>query len=192
MDISQDRFGGTKSPVELPEPIINHKKNLSGPRSDFIDKEMVFSHLKLMANELSGDKSAPELVSLLLGTLHQLIRYLEYHELIHMTPINLDGRGLVVETPLHPPHIPPLPPLAAIRRLSREEQARFFDKRASDLMREIEGLRLGYYAAPEYRLDYRMIEQARRRYRKLRDTAMKLGHWTDGRWDEGEEETHLV
>ena len=85
-----------------------------------------------------------------------------------------------------------MPSLASLQKLSREDQARFLDKRASDLLREIEGLRLGYYQAPEYRQGYWMIEQARRRYRKLRDTAMKLGHWTDGRWNAGSEETHLV
>lgn len=173
-------------------PVIDLKKNISGANSDYIDKGTVFFMLKLMADELNGNKEAPELVSCLLGMANELVQILEHDELIHITPANVNGNGPVAETPLIPPRIPPLPPLVALRRLSREDQARFLDKRASELMREIEGLRSGYYKAPEYRLDYRMIEQARRRYRKLRDTAMKLGHWTDGRWEGGSEETHLV
>lgn len=86
-----------------------------------------------------------------------------------------------------------------LMRLDRAEQARQLDKRASELLREIEGLRRtvdgardGYYAAPIYSDARDMIANARRKYARLRETAMKLGHWTEGRWDDGEEETHLV
>ncbi|OIQ35233.1 MAG: hypothetical protein BM559_01585 [Roseobacter sp. MedPE-SWchi] len=177
---------------ELIAPAINLEKNISGAMGDFIDKETAFFILKAMIVELDSRKEAPELVSCLLGMANELIQSLEHQEIAHITAINANRNGPVAEAPLLPPRIPPLPPLVALRRLSHDEQARFLDKRASDLMREIEGLRLGYYKAPEYRLDYRMIEQARRRYRKLRDTAMKLGHWTDGRWEATSEETHLV
>jgi hypothetical protein len=163
---------------------------MSGASHDFIDKDTVSFMLQLMSGKLRGDKEAPELVSCLLGIANELVQILEYDELIHITAD--DGNGPVSEYALLPRRIPPLTSLAVLRRLSRNDQARFHDKRASDLMREIEVLRLGYYEAPDYRLDYRMIEQAHRRYRKLRDTAMKLGHWTDGRWETGSEETHLV
>jgi hypothetical protein len=192
MPTTNNRPGGTIISGELIAPTIDIKKNTSGAMDDFIDKGMAFFILEAMTAELNGDKEAPELVSCLLGMANELIRILEHHEIIHITAVNTNGNGPVAETPLLPPRIPPLPPLAALRCLPHDEQARFLDKRASDLMRELEGLRLGYYEAPEYRLGYRMIEQVRRRYRKLRDTAMKLGHWTDGRWETVSEETHLV
>lgn len=145
-----------------------------------------------MADELSGEKDAPELTACLLGVANNLVEILEQFDLTHTTTADIDGRGLVGEAPLLPPRIPPSPSLASLQKLSRKDQACFLNKRASDLLREIEGLRLGYYEAPEYRQGYRMIEQARRRYRKLRDTAMKLGHWTSEHRNAGSEETHLV
>ncbi|WP_425079685.1 hypothetical protein [Ruegeria denitrificans] len=192
MDAAPNRLGGTIDVGKLTALNIDLKKNISGENHDFIDKGTVFFLLKSMADELNGDKDAPELVSCLLGMTNELLQVLENHESIHVTPTKIDGTKSVTEIPLFPPQIPPLPPLTALRQLSREDQVRILDKRASDLMREIEGLRLGYYEAPDYRQAYRMIEQARRRFRKLRDTAMKLGHWTDGRWNAGSEETHLV
>lgn len=192
MDTTPNRPGGTIHVGKLTVPDINNERNISGARHDFIDKVMISFLLKTMADELNANKEVPVLVSCLLSMANELIQILEHHELIHITPVNTNGHGPVSECALVPPKNPPLPPLAALRRLSCEDQARFLDNRASDLMREIEGLRLGYYEAPENRLDYRMIEQARRRYRKLRDTAMKLGHWTDGRWEAGSEEIHLV
>ncbi|MDE4134817.1 hypothetical protein PXK00_17025 [Phaeobacter sp. QD34_3] len=192
MDTTPNRLGGAMGAGETPVLNFNLEKNISGAKHDLIDKDMVFSMIQWMADELNSEKDAPELVRCLLGMANELVQTLEHHELIHITPADTNGIGSATEAPMLPPRIPPLPSLAQLHRLPREDQARFLDKRASDLMREIEGLRLGYYEAPDYRLDYRMIEQARRRYRKLRDTAMKLGHWTDGRWEAGSEETHLV
>ncbi len=96
------------------------------------------------------------------------------------------------EIPLLPKHLPPFPPASRMRRLPRETQERLLEKRATELMLEIEGLRTGYYAAPIHRQRSRMLELARRKFRRLRNTAMLLGFWTDGRWDAGEEETHIV
>ena len=192
MDTTSNRPGGTIAIGELKKPYISFEKNISGSNHNYINKDMVYCMLKWMADELNSEKEAPELVSCLLGMANELVQTLEHIELVHISRENTNGIGSVKETPLLPPRIPPLPSLTALLRLSREDQARFLDKRASALMREIEGLRLGYYTAPSYRQDYRMIEQARRRYRKLRDTAMRLGHWTDGRWEDGSEETHLV
>lgn len=96
------------------------------------------------------------------------------------------------EVPLYPAHLPPFPPVMRMLRLAREERERRLEKRATELLLQIEGLRTGYYVAPPGKENKRMLEHARRRFRRLRNTAMQLGFWTDGRWDAGEEETHLV
>lgn len=96
------------------------------------------------------------------------------------------------EVPLHPRTLPPFPPVMKLLKLPRDEQARRLEKRAAELLLEIEGLRIGFYVAPPGKSRARMLENARRRVRRLRNTAMQLGFWTDGRWDAGEEETHLV
>ena len=77
-------------------------------------------------------------------------------------------------------------------KLPQREQERRLEKRATELLLEIEGLRTGFYIAPPGKERARMLENARRRVRRLRNTAMQLGFWTDGCWDAGEEETHLV
>ncbi|MFY2823539.1 hypothetical protein [Ruegeria sp. MALMAid1280] len=76
---------------------------------------MVFFLLKSMADELSGDTKAPELVGCLLDMTNELLQALERHELIHLKGTNIDGTGSVTEAPL----FPPLPPLAALRQVSR-------------------------------------------------------------------------
>jgi hypothetical protein len=96
------------------------------------------------------------------------------------------------QAPLYPRSLPPFPPVTRLSRLPRDEQARRLEKRATELLLEIEGLRTGVYVAPPGKSRARMLENARRRVRRLRNTAMQLGFWTDGRWDAGEEETHLV
>lgn len=96
------------------------------------------------------------------------------------------------EEPLYPKKLKPFPGVFWLMKLPREEQERWLERRATELLLEIEGLRYGFYIAPHPRSSRDMLQLARRRFRRLRDTAMKLGFWTDGRWDAGEEETHLV
>ncbi|RBI68992.1 hypothetical protein DQW77_16070 [Roseovarius sp. TE539] len=96
------------------------------------------------------------------------------------------------QAPLYPRMLPPFPPVTRLLRLPRDEQARRLEKRATELLLEIEGLRTGVYVAPPGKSRARMLENARRRVRRLRNTAMQLGFWTNGRWDAGDEETHVV
>ena len=166
MDVITNRPGGATDVGNFPAPTIDMEKHLRGANYNYIDKDTLHSMLELMAGEFTYEKEPAELVESLVGRIN--------------------------EDPMVPPRLAPFPPLTKLLRLDREDRARLLDKRASELMREIEGLRDGHYKAPEYRLKHRMIEQARRRFRRLRDTAMKLGHWTDKRWDKGSEETHLV
>ena len=95
------------------------------------------------------------------------------------------------EAPLYPRTLPSFPPVIRLLRLPRDEQARRVEKRATELLLEI-GLRTGIYVAPPGKSRARMLENARRRVRRLRNTAMQLGFWTDDRWDAGQEEAELV
>jgi hypothetical protein len=149
--------------------------------------------IELLAQNAGIDSEPREYLERLMCLAHHLLYILEAEE---------ENIGWVHggdEVRLYPPHLPPLPSLGSLMRLSRVEQERILDKRASELLREIEGLRRtlwetkdGYYKAPPYRTEENMIRQARRRFSRLRERAMTLGHWTDGRWDAGKEETHLV
>lgn len=152
--------------------------------------------IRFLANEVQtaayAEKPAEQYLTDLFAVTNELLLVLEGEEGISDMPRLPKEARPPKEAPITPPYLPPLPSVVSLLRLEGSEQERILDKRASDLIREIEGLRLGYYKAPEFRLDYRMIEQARRRYLKLRDTAMRLGHWTEGRWEVGSEETHFV
>jgi hypothetical protein len=192
MNTTSNRSGDATDVGRLNAPTNNMAKNILGMNSNFIDKEGIFFLIKLMSDELRADREPAEAISCLLGLAHELTLILEHFECIHFARPRTDGQRQYKETPLIPPKLAQFPSLYALRRLDKVEQRRRLDKRASELLQEIEGLRSGYYMAPDYRADFRMIEQARRKFRKLRDTAMKLGHWTDARWDAGSEETHLV
>lgn len=193
MDTITNRPGGATDVGSFPAPTVDIEKNITGAHHNYIDKGAIHSRLELMAGELASEKEPEELTTCLLGLANELLLTLEGIQLIQIAPPGNDWYDdPSQEMPLHPPRLPPFPPLIALLRLSRKKQERLLDRRASELMREIMGLRDGFYVAPEYRQGYRMIEQARRRFRRLRDTAMKLGHWTDKRWEKGNEETHLV
>jgi len=96
------------------------------------------------------------------------------------------------EVPLYPRKLPRFPPVTRLLRLPPDEQERRLEKRAAELLLEIEGLRTGVYVTPPGKSRAQMLENARRRVRRLRNTAMQLGFWTDGHWDAVEEETHVV
>ena len=116
------------------------------------------------------------------------------HEVFHMLEADhLEfENGPDEERCIHPAHLPPFPPVMRMLRLTPDERERRLEKRATELLLEIEGLRTGLYVAPPGKTRKRMLEQARRRFRRLHNTAMQLGFWTDGRWDDGEEETQFV
>ncbi|HKJ84486.1 MAG TPA: hypothetical protein VKA06_00340 [Spirochaetia bacterium] len=82
--------------------------------------------------------------------------------------------------------------MTRLLHLPSDEQARRLEKRATELLLEIEGLRTGAYIEPPGKSRARMLENARRRVCRLRNTAMQLGFWTDDRWDAGEKEAELV
>ncbi|RFP88263.1 hypothetical protein DZK27_09235 [Rhodobacteraceae bacterium 63075] len=95
------------------------------------------------------------------------------------------------EVPVVPAYLSPFPPLKRLLRLTREEQERLLERRATELLLRIEGYRAGFYIEmSSYKKAW--ISNARRRFHRLRNVAMQLGFWTDGRWDLGEEETHWV
>jgi len=96
------------------------------------------------------------------------------------------------DAPLYPRRLPPFPPVTRLLHLPSDEQARRLEKRATELLLEIEGLRTGAYIEPPGKSRARMLENARRRVCRLRNTAMQLGFWTDDRWDAGEKEAELV
>jgi len=95
------------------------------------------------------------------------------------------------EVPVVPAYLSPFPPLKRLLRLSRAEQERLLEKRATELLLRIEGYRAGFYV--ELSNDKRgWLSNARRRFHRLRNVAMQLGFWTDGRWGLGEEETDRI
>lgn len=153
---------------------------------------VIESLIKELTVETAKDKEPEDYLLDLLGITNELLFVLEAEEEVLIAPTVFPGRGLPNRIPVYPPRLAPMLPFKKMLQLDREEQERVLTQRASDLVREIEGLRSGHYVAPPYRLEYRMINQARRRYRRLLDLAMRLGFWTDGRWDAGEEETHIV
>ncbi|EAQ23573.1 MULTISPECIES: hypothetical protein [unclassified Roseovarius] len=147
---------------------------------------------ELLARHAGIERNPEFYLEMLMNLTHHILYVLEAEHL----KLEL---GSCEECGVYPPHLPPFPSWQRLLRLDRAEQERLLDKRASELLREIEGLRRtvdeakdGYYIAPPYINAYDMIENARRKFSRLRNTALKLGHWTDGRWDDGEEETHRV
>ncbi len=145
-----------------------------------------------MAAAIEEDRDTNEYMLCLLGMANYLVHMLEdTQEVLQLPKLNVREPS-VREAPFVPERLPSFPPFKDLLKLSKDDQERLLEKRATALLREIEGLRSGYYVAPDHRSEDRMIEQARRRFRRLRNVAMQLGFWTDGRWEAGEEETHRV
>lgn len=171
-------------------------KGVADPQARVKKADIDVMTIKFLINELTveavKDKEPEDYLLDLLGISNELLIVLEWWEEILIAPTAFPGHGLPKSTPVYPPRLAPMLPFKKMLQLESDEQERVLTQRASDLVHEIEGLRSGHYVAPPYRLDYRMISNARRRYRRLLDLAMRLGFWTDGRWDAGEEETHIV
>lgn len=202
MNNTTNRLGGATSapissrtePQEVSE--AGHRPKLKLAK---IDTLMIDHLIECLVQNAAADNDPQTYLEVLLELASLLVFVLEAEEELLNLPPSIEGRPRPAETKLYPPKLSPFPSWQSLSTLDRSEQERLLNKRARELMQEIEGLRPGlcgasggYYAVPSGRDAHRMIEQARRRFRRLRDTAMKLGHWTEGRWDAGEEETHLV
>ncbi|MBI1216926.1 MAG: hypothetical protein GC186_00120 [Rhodobacteraceae bacterium] len=85
------------------------------------------------------------------------------------------------------PRLSALPSQRNFFRLNPREQEKFLDTRGREILLEIEGIRTGYYAHRGHS-KASAVACARRKYRRLLNLAHLTGFWTDGRWNEGEEE----
>lgn len=150
-----------------------------------IDVSKIQYLTEILARQAGIDQIPQHHLEMLQNLAHEVFHVLEADHLKF-------ENGPCEERRIHPVHLPPFPPVLRMLSLTRDQRERRLEKRATELLLEIEGLRSGLYVAPPGKTRKRMLEQARRRFRRLHNTAMQLGFWTDGRWDAGEEETHLV